>query len=139
MTPRQDLKKIYLAAIEAVNPEKAIASCLTLDKDILKLRSNNETIKVFDLNRFKKIILVGAGKATASMAKAIEKILGNRIHAGCICVKYGYTQNLASVETIEAAHPLPDENSISGAKQIKLMLENASKDDLVISLISGGG
>ncbi|MCP4718968.1 MAG: DUF4147 domain-containing protein, partial [Desulfobacteraceae bacterium] len=47
--------------------------------------------------------------------------------------------NLASVETIEAAHPLPDENSISGAKQIKLMLENASKDDLVISLISGGG
>jgi len=136
---REEIKKIYRAAIEAVNPEKAIKACLTLENGILKLRSDNKTIKAFDLNRFNKIIVVGAGKATASMAKAIEDILGKRISLGFIIVKYGYTRNLFAIETMEAAHPLPDENSIAGAKQIKRMLENASEEDLVISLISGGG
>ncbi len=136
---RENLKKIYRAAIEAVNPEKALASCLSLDKGILKVCSNRKTVETFDLNRFKKIIVVGAGKATASMAKAIEDILGTRITHGCIIVKYGYTRTLFAIETIEAAHPLPDQNSIAGAKQIKQLLEDASVDDLVISLISGGG
>jgi glycerate 2-kinase len=138
MSAREDLKKIYRAAIEAVNPETAIKSCLTLDKGILKLCTNDETIKAFDLDRFNKIIVVGAGKATASMAKAIEEILGNRIHAGCICVKHG-TRNITAIKTLEAAHPLPDETSITGAKRIKQLLESASKDDLIIALISGGG
>ena len=83
--------------------------------------------------------MVGAGKATASMAKAVEDILGHRIHAGCICVKYGYTRTLSTIDTIEADHPLPDENSIAGAKQIKDLLEGTTADDLLISLISGGG
>ncbi len=139
MTPQESLKRIYTTAIEAVNPEKAIKDCLEVDNGILKLGSDNETIKKFNLNQFKRIIVVGAGKATASMAWALEEILGTRIHAGCICVNYGYTRNLTTIKTIEAAHPLPDENSIAGARQIKHLLENTSKDDLVISLISGGG
>lgn len=139
MTPKDNLKKIYEAAIEAANPEKATHVCLRLKKNILELYENDETIKAFDLNQFKKIIVVGAGKATASMAKAVEDILGHRIHAGCICVKYGYTRTLSTIETIEADHPLPDENSIAGARKIKKMLEGTTADDLVISLVSGGG
>ncbi len=139
MTAKDNLKKIYRAAIEAANPEKAIHGCLKLRNNILELWENDKTIETFDLNQFKKIFVVGAGKATASMAKAVEDILGQRIHAGCICVKYGYTRTLLTIETIEAAHPLPDENSITGARQIKGLLESTSTDDLVISLISGGG
>ena len=139
MTTKNNLKNIYEAAIEAANPEKAIHACLRLKNNILELSANNETIKAFDLNQFKKIIVVGAGKATAAMAKAVEDILGHRINAGCICVKYGYTRTLSTIETIEADHPLPDENSIAGARKIKEMLEGTTADDLVISLISGGG
>ena len=73
------------------------------------------------------------------MARAVEDLLGPRIHADCICVKYGYTRTLTAIETIEAGHPLPDKNSIVGAQRIKHLLESASADDLVISLISGGG
>lgn len=139
MTTKNNLKKIYEAAIEAANPEKAIHACLRLKNNTLELYANNETIKAFDLNQFKKIIVVGAGKATAAMAKAVEDLLGHRIHAGCICVKYGYTRTLSTIETIEADHPLPDENSIAGARKIKALLEGTTADDLVISLISGGG
>jgi len=139
MRARQDLEKIYQAAIDAADPEKAVHACLRLENNILKLGADDKTAKAFDLSRFKRIVVVGCGKATASMARAVEDILGNRIHAGFICVKYGYTRNLSIIETIEAAHPLPDENSMAGAKQIKGILENSSEDDLVISLISGGG
>jgi hydroxypyruvate reductase len=139
MTARQDLKKIYQAAIEAVNSEKAIHDNLRLKNNILEVYAGDKPIKAFDLDGFKKIFVIGAGKATASMARAVEDLLGSRIYAGCICVKYGHTRNLSVIETIEAGHPLPDENSIAGAQRIKHLLESASADDLVISLISGGG
>ena len=139
MTTKENLEKIYQAAIEAADPEKAIHACLRRKDNLLELYTVNETIERFDLDRFKRVFVVGAGKATASMAKAMEDILGHRIHAGCICVKSGYTRNLSTIETIEAAHPLPDENSIAGARQIKGLLEGTTADDLVISLISGGG
>jgi glycerate 2-kinase len=139
MTTKENLEKIYQAAIGAADPEKAIHACLRLKDNLLELYTDNETIETFDLDRFKRVFVVGAGKATASMAKAMEDILGHRIHAGCICVKYGYTQNLSIIKTIEADHPLPDENSIAGARQIKGLLEGTRADDLVISLISGGG
>jgi hydroxypyruvate reductase len=139
MTAREDLKKIYRAAIDAADPEKAVHACLRLENTRLSPMSNNKILQTFDLNLFKRIIVVGAGKATASMAKAVEEILGNRIISGCICVKYGYTRNLSIVETLEAGHPLPDENSIAGAKRIKHLLDAATQEDLVIALMSGGG
>ncbi|MBA3012282.1 MAG: glycerate kinase [Proteobacteria bacterium] len=139
MTPRTDLKKIYQAAIAAVDPEKAVHFCLHLEKDVLNLCSNQQTITAFDLSQIQRILVVGAGKATAPMARAIEDILGKKICAGCICVKYGHALPLSFIETIEAAHPLPDENAITGAQKIKKLLESATEKDLVISLISGGG
>lgn len=139
MTTKDNLKKIYEAAIEAANPEKAIHACLRINNNVLELYTKDKIIKTFDLDRFKRIFVVGAGKATAAMAKAVEDILGHRIHKGIICVKYGYTRNLGVIKTIEADHPLPDENSIAGARQIKELLEGTRADDLVISLISGGG
>ncbi|MBU0970707.1 MAG: DUF4147 domain-containing protein, partial [Proteobacteria bacterium] len=139
MTTKENLEKIYLAAIEAADPEKAVHACLRIKNNRLELYNGYETITTFDLNRFKRVFVVGAGKATAAMAKAVEDILGHRIHKGVICVKSGYTRTLSTIETIEADHPLPDENSIAGASKIKGLLEGTRADDLVISLISGGG
>ncbi len=83
--------------------------------------------------------MVGAGKATAGMAKAVEEILGNRITEGIICVKYGHQLPLTRIKTIQAAHPVPDSAGERAAEKIIELLSQADEKDLVISLISGGG
>ena len=136
---RKNLKEIYTAAIEAVNPHAAIKNHVQLDNNKLLLLKNSELFKVFDLSEFEKIYVVGAGKATASMAKAVESILGDKISEGVICVKYDYTEDLDRIQIMEASHPIPDENGVAAAKKIRALLQKAGEKDLIISLISGGG
>jgi hydroxypyruvate reductase len=136
---RDDLKSIYTTAIQAVNPATAVNTHVKRKKDRLIVYSHGKQFKEFNLNKFNRIIVVGAGKATASMAREMEKILGDRIDAGCICVKYGYTDTLAKIEIIEASHPVPDANGMTGARKIMELMRVTREDDLVISLISGGG
>jgi hydroxypyruvate reductase len=79
------------------------------------------------------------GKAAASMAHAVEEILGERLTAGIINVKYGHTAELKTVKINEAGHPVPDAAGLSGAREIVGLLGKTGENDLVICLISGGG
>ena len=92
----------------------------------------------YDLASFERIIVVGAGKATARMALAVESLLGKRITAGLIVVKDGHTAPLQIIEQVEAAHPVPNEAGIAGARRILEMLRGADEKTLVICLLSGG-
>lgn len=136
---RDDIEAIYNKAISAVNPAHAIKKHISLKDNRLILYSDGEPYRNFDIENFKRIFVVGSGKATAPMARAIEEILGKLITGGCISVKYGYTEELSMIDTIEASHPVPDENGLATAKRIKELLLNTEENDLVISLISGGG
>lgn len=136
---RDDIRKIYTAAIDAVNPRRAVLDHLRIRGDSLIVYSGGDMVRELDFARFRHVYVLGAGKATALMAKAVEELLGSRITAGCISVKYGYTAPLTRVETIEAAHPVPDEKGTMAAERILEMAAGAGKEDLVISLISGGG
>lgn len=139
MSPRDDLKKIYTAAIDAVDPYHAVVNSLTREGDRLILKQGGSILADCDLNSFERVIVVGAGKATAPMARAAEEILKERLSRGCITVKYGYTDDLAEIEIREGAHPIPDESGQKAALEIIKILEGAGEKDLVISLISGGG
>ncbi|MDY6934785.1 MAG: glycerate kinase [Spirochaetota bacterium] len=136
---RDDIKGIYTKAIEAANPAQAIKKQMRIENRKLILYSGEDPYKYFPLEKYKRILVVGAGKATASMARAIEEIFGDNIDVGCIIVKYGYTEGLKRIEIIEASHPLPDDHGLAGARRIRGLLMDAGEDDLVISLISGGG
>ncbi len=136
---RDDIRKIYTAAIDAVNPRRAVLDHLRIRGDSLIVYSGGDVVRELDFARFRHVYVLGAGKATALMAKAVEELLGSRITAGCISVKYGYTAPLTRVETIEAAHPVPDEKGTMAAERILEMAAGAGKEDLIISLISGGG
>ena len=83
--------------------------------------------------------MVGAGKATAAMAQALEGILGDRIRAGCINVKYDHTLPLEHIQITEAGHPVPDEAGFQGAREIVELLRKCTENDLVFCLLSGGG
>jgi len=131
---RDDAMKIFRAAITAVDPHNAVKSFLTLNNNILSAGD-----KKYDLNDYVRIVVVGAGKASAPMAKAVEAILGERISKGTVVIKYGHGMQLDKIELIEAGHPVPDENGIAGAQKIAGLLQDCNENDLVISLISGGG
>ena len=88
---------------------------------------------------YRRIYVVGTGKAGAAMAQAVERKLGARIHAGLINVKYGHTAPLKRIELNECGHPVPDENGVRGAERIAALASEAGPDDLLLCLISGGG
>ncbi|NIA19954.1 MAG: DUF4147 domain-containing protein [Xanthomonadaceae bacterium] len=134
MKLRKDAETIYRRAIEAVNPITAINSHVK--------RQGQELIcdgKVFNLEHFRHIYLVGAGKAGAAMAAAMEKLLGDQMTAGLVVVKYGHLSPVKKTKIIEAGHPIPDQKGVDGAGKLVSLLRHTTAEDLVICLISGGG
>ena len=131
---RQIIRDIFLAGVESVKPDNLINSSVSMDRNFLRI----ENLK-FKLSEVKNIYVVGAGKASSLMAKAIENILGPKITAGHIVTKYGHSVPLKYLTATEAGHPVPDENGIEGTKRILTLVEKADKEDLVICLLSGGG
>ncbi len=134
MKERQKAIQIFLAGVESVKPDNLINRFVSINQNILQI----ENI-AFDLSSIQNIFVVGAGKASAAMALAIENILGSRITTGHIVTKYDHSVPLKFIEVTEAGHPVPDENGVRGTEQILSIVHKAGKDDLVICLISGGG
>ncbi len=139
MHPRCDqLLEIFTAGIKRVDPYTLVNRAVRLEKSILKIDTDGFS-QSFDLETYAKIAVVGAGKATARMALAIEHICGDKISSGCIVVKYGHTEPLKYIRTVEAGHPIPDEKGVLGSREILSLCEKADKKTLVFNLISGGG
>ncbi|MCK4542215.1 MAG: glycerate kinase [Spirochaetales bacterium] len=138
MNVYDDLREIYLAGVERVDPYRMIREQVRLEGSILSIMAD-EKAKTIDLDSFDSIIILGAGKATSKMAKAMEAILGERITEGLISVKRGHTEELAVIETIEAGHPVPDQMSLEGGRRIAELCRKGDGKTLFICLISGGG
>ncbi|MFH1488937.1 MAG: glycerate kinase [Pseudomonadota bacterium] len=136
---REEGKKLFQAAIERVNPYKAVQEFVRLDGKLLILGRENDRKTSVNLEDFDHMYLVGGGKASAPMARALEDLLPGRIDGGIINVKYGFTDTLSKTQILEADHPLPDQNGVEGTKKILDLLERAGERDLIFSLISGGG
>jgi glycerate 2-kinase len=85
-----------------------------------------------------RTIVVGAGKAAASMAKAIEDQWPHPV-SGLVVTRYGHGETLRQIELVEAAHPVPDAAGRQAATRILQAVQGLSAEDLVIALISGGG
>lgn len=128
-----DLNEILSQAINAVKPSVLIPYCINLKENQLILPG----IK-YNLDEYKRIFLIGAGKASAYMAKELEKILGRKIHGGLVSVKYGHAVECKYVEVIEAGHPISDSNSIRAAELILKIAMQADDNDLVLCVFSGG-
>ena len=112
-TLKKDCLTIFEAGVKAVNPYQAVKHYLKGEGDFLYLPSHT-----VNLSAFKNIYVLGAGKASAYMALALEKILGERLKGGLIIVKYGHGADLKKVKIIEAGHPIPDENGLCGARAL---------------------
>ena len=131
---RRQIVAILQAALESVDPAAAVRRQLRREGDTLWASDVG-----YDLGEVGRIFVVGAGKAGAPMARAVEEVLGDRISSGQVTVKYEHLLSTRIVMLQEAGHPIPDEAGVAGSRAIVRLLESAEEDDLVICLISGGG
>ena len=126
--------EIFGAAVQAVDPAAAIHRHMKREGTRLTIGG-----EVLDLAAVRQIVVVGLGKAGASMAGAVEEILGERIQRGVVVTKYGHVQPMKTIRLHEAGHPVPDEAGIAGAQAILDCVKGLGPEDLVLVLISGGG
>jgi glycerate 2-kinase len=125
--------RIFQAALKAAAPDQAVLRHLRLDKNILIAGGER-----YRLSGFRNVYVIGAGKASAQMARAVERLLGARVTDGLINVKDGHGAKLRRVQINECGHPIPDRRGVAGARRIAEIASQAGPDDLIIALISGG-
>ncbi|MFX1258611.1 MAG: glycerate kinase [Promethearchaeota archaeon] len=128
-------------AINAVKPDKLIKKSVKIHEGKLIIKND-----VFELKDFEKIYIIGGGKASAEMVFSLEKLFINNSalpYKGIINIPEGLEikkSNLTGKININfASHPIPNENGLNGTKQIMKLIQKATKNDLIICLISGGG
>lgn len=94
--------------------------------------------EIYDLSRIKNIYVLGAGKGSQRMARAIEDILGDRITGGHVIDKKGHPVILRKISVTLGGHPVPDEDCVEGSKKILELTKTFSENDLVFTCISNG-
>jgi hydroxypyruvate reductase len=88
-----------------------------------------------------RVVVIGAGKASAAMAKAVEDAWRAKLDrvSGIVVTRYGYASPCERIEIVEAAHPVPDKAGLAAARRMLRLVQGLTPDDLVLCLISGGG
>ena len=119
---RQDAETIAMAAINHVNPSRAVKGALE------------------GLMFPGRIYLVAVGKAAWEMARTAKKCLKQEISDGVVVTKYGHVKaEIEGITCYEAGHPVPDDNSLFATKKVLEMTRGLTEEDTVIFLLSGGG
>jgi len=128
-------------AIKSVEPSKLIQNNVKIIDGKLNIQKDK-----FDLNKFSNIFIIGGGKASAQMTLALEKILKKQPkikYEGFINIPEGQIirdySPLSKIKMNRASHPIPNEKGLTGTKEMVKIVENATKNDLIICVISGGG
>ncbi len=132
---RRDGLSIVRSSIKACDPLYAIRKSIKVRRGRLWVDHSS-----YDLKLIRRVFVIGAGKASARMAQAVEQILGDRISSGIIVTKKGHRLPLRrEIDLVEGEHPLPDREGLKGARKIVRLLSRTTAEDLVFVLLSGGG
>jgi hydroxypyruvate reductase len=129
------LESVLAAALAAVEPAQAVRNALVGDSQGF-IAGN----RAYNLSEYRRVLVVGAGKASAPMAAAVEDIVGQHaVLEGRVTVRYGHSAPTRRVRIHEAGHPVPDAAGVESTQAIVDLLETTDAHDLVVCLISGGG
>ena len=131
---KAEAEQIFKAGLKAVDPIEAVKRFVTLEGNTLKIGEEE-----LDLSGFDNIWAIGAGKASAAKAQAVEEILGDRLSGGLVIVKYDHVAPLQKIRLEEAGHPTPDENGWRATEELANLVAKMGRADLVLFLLSGGG
>ncbi|MET1412507.1 glycerate kinase [Roseibium sp. HPY-6] len=115
--PAEALRDLFQRAVEVADPMKSLSAFLPEKPG-------------------GRVVVIGAGKASARMAEAVEAVWGPC--EGLVITRYGYGRPCQGIEIVEAAHPVPDEAGLNATRRLLSLLEGLGEDDFVLALISGG-
>ncbi|MEL6410340.1 MAG: glycerate kinase [Pseudomonadota bacterium] len=115
--PKAFLRRLFDRAVEVADPMQTLAAHL--------------------LEKPERLVVIGAGKASARMAEAVEAAYGPC--EGLVITRYGYGRPCEGIEIVEASHPVPDEAGVIATRRMLELVEGLGEQDTVLALISGGG
>ena len=121
-SPDALLRRMFDAMVASAQPERCVAAQLP----------------ALDTLRGGRVIVIGAGKASAAMAQAVESRWDGPL-TGLVVTRHGYAAPCARIEIVEAAHPVPDEAGLRAARRMLDLVSGLRPEDTVLCLISGGG
>jgi glycerate-2-kinase len=127
------LHRLLKAGLRAVDPGRALRSEVRREGHLLRVGNTRR-----DLRRYRRVVAVGAGKASARMAAALETVLGDNLDGGLVVVKYGHAVRTRKVRIVEAGHPVPDRAGQRAAARVLELVGGLTSDDLLLVLLSGG-
>lgn len=132
--------KIRKAALDIIEYSLEKADPYIATKNLVSLKNNNLHVGslVFNLDNHKRIFILGAGKATFPIAKALEEILGDKITDGIVICKYGQEGCLKHSKLYLTNHPIPDESGLIAAKKVIALAKKTIPGDIVFAGITGG-
>lgn len=131
---RADVQQIYQAALTAADPYTSVLDKVTLRGEVLSVGGLD-----YSLNRYRRVHLLGAGKASAAMARAVIDLLGERLQGGVLVVRDLPDEAFPQVKILQAGHPEPDERGLEASRQwIQYLEHELSAEDLLLVLLSGG-
>ncbi|MBY5987420.1 glycerate kinase [Roseovarius atlanticus] len=116
--PDSFLRRLFDRAVEVADPMQSLAAHLPPRPE-------------------GRLVVIGAGKASARMAEAVEAAYGPC--EGLVITRYGYARPCEGIEIVEAAHPVPDQAGVDATRRMLTLLESCGEGDTVLALISGGG
>jgi glycerate 2-kinase len=130
---REKAVDILQHVLVATNPYYAAKRLVRLNGDFLSIDDLS-----LDLHNYEHIYILGAGKATGLIAKALEEILGNRISDGLVILRHGDQTKLSYTRIMFGAHPIPDIHGFEATRSMLEMARRFTKRDLVFAAITGG-
>jgi glycerate 2-kinase len=130
---REILSRLLKAGLEAVEPGDALRGTVHRRGSILEVAGRR-----YDLRRYARIVVVGAGKASGTMAAAIERVVQPQLTDSLVLVKYGDLVRTRKIKLVQAGHPVPDETGRRATNRLLGLVGGLTERDLLIVLLSGG-
>ncbi len=133
-------RKARKAALEIIEYALAQSNPYGATKKVVSVQGDQLVVDRlrFDLKKQRRIFVLGAGKATYPIAKALEEILGDRISDGLIVSKYGHQGKLTHAKLYSAGHPIPDESGFEASQKVLDLAKKTRAGDIVFGCITGG-
>lgn len=124
---------IYAEALEAVRADRLVEAAIRIEPGAAFFQGQPVSLVGID-----RIRLLAIGKAAPAMARGAVEALGGLVTDGLVVTKHGYGEPVEGVETLEAGHPVPDEDSLAAGMRVLEFARSCGERDLVVALLSGG-
>ncbi len=134
MTGREQALEIFRAALTGVEPRRATAAVLTVERGVLRFDGREVARRTPD----GRLVLLAAGKAAVGMARSAVEILGDPVVDGIVAVPHAMVEPVGRLTVFGAGHPLPDAGSLAAAGESLRLARSLGEGDVLLCLLSGG-